>query len=95
LLDLHELISSKVSVHFTHVAIVMLSMMVAKNNGNDWSIPPIEVPVKFAKYDQIINGGSLGPLFAYQGGRKILEDIDQYMNTNRMPHLMDPMLLPV
>lgn len=92
--DLHELISAKVSAHFTHISIVMLSMMVAKNNGNDWSIPPVGVPMKFAKYDQVINNGSYGATFAYQGGRKLLEDIDQYMNTERQQHLLDPLLMP-
>lgn len=94
LLDLHELISSKMPVAFTHLAVVMLSMMVARNNGNDWRIPPTDTPVKFAKYDQIINGRSLGALFAYQGGRKLLEDLDQYENTNRPQHVLDCLLSP-
>lgn len=92
--DLHELISSKVSAHFTHIAIVMTTMMVPKNATTDWGIPSVDEPFKFAKYDQVINGRSLGPLFAYQGGRRLLEDLDSYGNTNRPQHLMDFLLLP-
>lgn len=95
LLDMHELISSKVAVHFTHCAVVMASMMVSATDPKNPFIPKLGEPTRFAKYDQVMNSGSLGALFAYQGGREALDDIEQYMNTNRPQHLLDPILMPV
>lgn len=95
LLDLWELISSKVPVAMNHVAVVMTSMMVRKfGKTGDMRIPPLDEPFRFAKYDEIMQGRSLGALFAYQGGKAALEDIDQYLNTERDPHLMDLFVMP-
>lgn len=95
LLDLHELISSKVPASFTHIATLMTSMMVPADDPHDFKIPEYGRPTRFAKYDHVISGRSLGALFAYQGGRGELEDMEQYMNTDRSPHLLDPVLLPL
>lgn len=94
LLDLYEFISSKVGVHMTHVSVVMLSMMVSKSRPGDYRIPPLGEPTRFAKYDHIIGGRSMGPFFAYQGGAKLLEEIEPYLNDQRPPHLLDFLLLP-
>lgn len=95
LLDLHELMTQEVEAPFTHIAIVMLSLMTDREDPKDFNIPRAGHPVRFAKYDQIINNGSLGPLFAYQGAKKQLETISQYQNKHRAPHLLDPILAPV
>lgn len=95
LIDLHELISDKVPVHITHLSIVMLSMMVSRNRPNDYHIPRAGEPVRFAKYDEVVAGSSLSVLFAYQGGRKALETIEQYENTDRPQHLLDPLIMPI
>ena len=95
LLDLHELMTQEVDAPFTHLAVVMLSLMVERDNPNNFNLPRAGVPVRFAKYDQILNNGSLGPLFAYQGGKKALESISQYLRKDRQVHLMDPVLCPV
>lgn len=95
ILDLHGLIGPKVPVHFTHLAVVMLSLMVGRDTVDDFRLPEAGMPVRFAKYDQIINAGSLGAVFAYQGGRKQLEVMEQYMNTNRGQHLLDPLIYPL
>jgi hypothetical protein len=94
LLDLYELISSKVGVHMTHVSVVMLSMMVSKTRTGDYRIPPLGEPTRFAKYDHVMGGRSMGPFFAYQGGGKLLETLEAYLVENRPPHLLDPSLMP-
>lgn len=95
LLDLYEMISAKVSVHMTHVSVVMLSMMVSKTRYGDFRIPPLGEPTRFAKYDHVISGRSMGPFFAYQGGRKLLETIEAYQVMERPQHLLDPLLMPL
>lgn len=94
LLDLYETIAVKVPVHMTHVAIVMTSMMVSKDRFGDFRIPPLGEPTRFAKYDHVISGRSMGPFFAYQGGRKLLETIESYLVVDRPQHLLDPLLSP-
>lgn len=90
-LDLHELIAegAKVPVAFTHIAVVMTAMMVGKYATTDMRIPPLGEPFRFAKYDQIMQFRSLGPLLAYQGGAAVLNDMEQYLVTDRDQHLMD------
>lgn len=95
ILDLHDLINPKVPVHFTHLAVVMLALMVPMESTGSYHIPETGQPIRFAKYDEVINGGSLGALFAYQGGSEELTKVSQYMNTDRPPHLLDPLILPV
>lgn len=95
LLDIYELIASKVDVHFTHVAIVMTSMMVSKTRFGDYRIPPLGEPTRFAKYDHVISGRSMGSFFAYQGGSKLLETIESYLIVDRPAHLLDPLLHPL
>lgn len=91
LLDMHELIAegAKVPVAFTHCAVVMTSMMVGRYETVNMAIPPLGEPTRFGKYDQIMQYRSFGPLLAYQGGAAALNDIDQYMHTDRQQHLMD------
>lgn len=95
ILDLHDLINPKVPVHFTHLAVVMLALMVPMEGTGSYKIPETGQPIRFAKYDEVINGGSLGAVFAYQGGSEELTKVSQYLNTDRPPHLLDPLLMPV
>jgi hypothetical protein len=91
LLDMHELIAetAKVPVAFTHCAVVMTSMLVGRYATTDMRIPPLGEPARFGKYDQIMQYRSMGPLLAYQGGAAALNDMEQYLNTDRDQHLMD------
>lgn len=95
LLELHGLINPKVPVHMTHLAIVMLALMVPVVSDGTFKIPKAGVPVRFSKYDEVINGGSLGALFAYQGGSEQLTKAGQYLNTDRPQHILDPLIMPV
>jgi hypothetical protein len=95
LMDLHGLIQPKVHVHFTHLAVVMLALMVPAVGTGNYKIPEVGQPIRFAKYDEVINGGSLGALFAYQGGAEQLTKVGQYLNTDRPQHLLDPLILPL
>ncbi|MNG21268.1 hypothetical protein D3C84_1056100 [compost metagenome] len=69
-------------------------MVPAVGTGH-YKIPEVGQPVRFAKYDEVINGGSLGALFAYQGGAEQLTKVGQYLNTDRPQHLLDPLILPL
>lgn len=94
LVDLAELINGKVGVHMTHIAVVMLSMMVARDGYYGYKTPPLGVPTKFETYNEIQNNRSLGSLFAYQGSAKqINSTIRQPLNRERPAHLYDPLLM--
>lgn len=94
LVDLTELINSKVRVHMTHIAVVMLSMMVARDGSYGYKTPPLGVPTRFATYNEIQTNRSLGVLFAYQGGsRQINSTMAQPLNRDRPQHLYDPLLM--
>lgn len=94
LVDLAVLFNSKTNVHLTHIAIVMMSMMVSRDGSYGYNTPPLGVPTRFATYNEIQNNRSLGSLFAYQGGAvQINERLAQTLNTDRPPHLYDPLLM--
>lgn len=94
LIDLSILFNSKTNVHMTHIAVVMLSMMVSRDGSYGYNTPPMGVPIRFATYNEIQTHRSLGSLFAYQGGSsQINERLDQTLNVDRPPHLYDPLLM--
>jgi len=94
MLDLYDLISHRVGVHLSHVGVVCLSMMVSANDRFSSKIPPLNHPAVFAKYSRILSQGSFSALASYQGGQSELMKLEQYLNTDREPHLFDPFWLP-
>lgn len=94
MLDMYDLISSRVGVHMTHVSVMCLSMLVDAESKNDSRIPPIDRPAAFAKYSRIISEGSFSVIAAYQGGNAELMKLEQFLNTDRKAHLLDPLFMP-
>ena len=92
-LDLFDLISSKVSVHLTHVSIVCMSFMCDPSLKDTIRIPPVTQPVIFGKYSRIMSEGSFTVTTAYQSGSRELRKTQQYLNTDREQHLMDPLFV--
>lgn len=92
-LDLFDLISTKVPVHLTHVAIVCMSFMVDPTITGTIRIPPVTKPVLFGKYSRIMSEGSFTVTTAYQSGSRELRKTQQYLNTDREQHLMDPLFV--
>lgn len=93
MMDLADLINSKVRVHLSHISVVTLSMAVARDSKNNYHTPPLGVPTRFARYGDVMNNRSLGVLFAYQGsGAQINTNLNQYLNRDRPQHLYDPIL---
>lgn len=94
LMDLADLVNSKVKVHLSHLSVVVLAMAVPGDKLRNYHTPPLGVPVRFAKFGDIMNNRSMGALFAYQGaGTQLNTSITQYINRDRPPHLYDPILL--
>lgn len=94
LMDLADLVNSKVKVHLSHLSVVVLSMAVARDQTRNYHTPALGVPTKFAKFGDVMNNRSLGALFAYQGsGTQLNTSITQYLSRDRPHHLYDPILL--
>ena len=93
IVDLYDLITSRVDVHMTHVAIVCMSMLVPRDSKFEVRMPKLGEPSRFAKYSMIMNYGSWGVISAYQGGTDLLVKPDQYACVTREPHLLDPILI--
>lgn len=91
MLDLFDLISTRVSVHMTHVSVVCLSMMYDPSDKDNLRIPPINKPGMFAKYSKILGEGSFACMSAYERGGGELRKFSQYSNQDREQHLMDPL----
>lgn len=94
LVDLYDLVTSKISVHMSHLSVLLLSMMVRRGNVTDYSTPPITEPTQFARYEDIMSKRSLGGLFAYEkGAAQMNRRLEQYLNNDRPPHFLDGALL--
>lgn len=92
--DLYDMIQEKVPVHFSHVMVVVMSMLVKKDEGGRYT-PALGEDSRFAKYSRILSEGSMGALFAYQGaGKEINTSISQYLNRDRPQNILDCLLLP-
>ncbi len=95
LVDLYDLVTSKISVHMAHLSTVILSMMVARDDDRNFHTPDANTPIKFARYEDIMSKRSLGGLFAYQkGANHVNKKLEQYINQNRPPHFLDGAVLP-
>lgn len=94
LMDLYDLVKTKVDTHTAHLSVVMLSMMINRDDTLDYHTPPVGVPVTFAKYEELMNRRSIGGLFAFKGGaRQMNSNIEQYLSTDRPPHFLDAALV--
>lgn len=93
--DMYDMIEEKMPVHMSHVAVVATSMLVWRGEDENYSIPPMTDPGRFAKHGKIMNGRSFGALFAYEGGAQELVKISQYLNRKRPQHLLDYLVHPL
>lgn len=89
LLDLYELVSSKLSVNVVHLELIILSTMIVSSEEYNYNIPLPGEPFEFGAYEQIMSMRSIVPRLAYKRQEPDLYNPRSYIFTNRPSHLLD------
>lgn len=93
LIDLNELVSSKLSVNIAHLEVVMLSLLRSATDPHDYRIPDINEPAMFESHSTLMEMRSLGAAMAYERQPQIFENVESYLVRNRPKHILDAMLI--
>ena len=91
--DLYDLVSSKLSVNVAHLEILILAMMRSASDPDNYNFPAEGEPFMFERHRRLMEHRSLGGGMAYERQPAILEDVDSYLIRDRMPHILDPMVM--
>lgn len=92
LIDLYELVSSKLNVNVAHLEILILAMMRRADNPDDYGFPDLDEPFMFERHRKLMEMRSMGGEMAYERQPTVLENVDSYLVRNRMSHILDPMI---
>lgn len=89
LLELYELVSSKLSVNVVHLELIILSTMIVSSKDNNYNIPLPGEPFEFGSYEQTMSMRSMVPRLAYKKQEPELYNPKSYVFTDRPSHLLD------
>lgn len=92
LMGLHDLISSKLQINVTHMAVVLYSTMIRSSAAGDFRLPKPGTGREFASYNHLLEQRSLAPAMAYQSQSKVIMNTDSYMNELRHSSPLDDIL---
>jgi len=92
LMDLHEVVSSKISVNIAHLEIIIKSAMIRSAIDKDHRLPLPGQPVVFGSFKDNLERRSLGAQFAYQEQSRTLMKAESYTIVNRPSNLLDTIL---
>lgn len=93
LIDLYDLVSSKLSVNVAHLEILILAMMRSGEDPDNYNFPEEGESFMFERHRRLIERRSLGCAMAYERQPAVLEDVDSFLIKDRMSHILDPMVM--
>ena len=88
----HE-ISDKMTVHYSHISIMILSISVQDKDNGDFRLPYPRDSGRIVSESKLLNNGSGGMQMAYEEQHKILSNPASYVLHRRKSHPMDALLL--
>lgn len=94
LLDLHDLVSTRLEVNIAHLENMLLALSAPAHDKNDYRLPEYGQEIRFVKHGQAIAHRSMGVTMAFEDQVRVMEDMQQYLETDRNPHMLDPILMP-
>lgn len=93
LVELHELVSSKLQVPISYLEVIILSTMIKDSDTNDRFFPKDGDPYEFGVYTDNMALRSLTGVAAYQGQTAVLTDPKSFVYRKRARHILDPLLM--
>lgn len=89
-----DLVNDRLNVNVCYLEIMMMSTLTSASDPNDFNIPSRNDGLMFNRHRLIMEKRSLGGVIAYERQPSVLSDLDSYLITERMPHPLDPLVLP-
>lgn len=87
LVDLHQLVRAHLDVHLTHLQILVLAMLVADPDNNDYRIPVLKRTGVLASYNDIMARRDSALAMAYEDHYSgFFSKVDTYIIEHRHPH---------
>ncbi len=88
--DLFNQVNEKMDVGMHHLEVIALTMMTPGDNKLDFNLPDYDRPVRFEKFDTIMNNRSFTGVAAYKGGTQYNKNVRSLIKGKRQRHLLDP-----
>ena len=88
--DLFNQVNEKMDVGMHHLEVIALTMMAPGDNKLDFNLPDYDRPVRFEKFDTIMNNRSFTGVAAYKGGTQYNKNVRSLIKGKRQRHLLDP-----
>lgn len=90
IVDLFNQVNEKMDVGMHHIEVIALSMMAPADDKLDFNLPDYNRPVRFEKFDTVMNNRSFTGVAAYKGGTQYNKNIRSLIKGKRQRHLLDP-----
>jgi hypothetical protein len=94
LMEFHDLVNSRLSVHLSVLEIVMYASTVISTEQGNYGHPKVFTESDSGAMRDILQKRSMGALLAFEGHRSVLVDPKTYLHTNRPDHPLDACIYP-
>ena len=93
LVELFDLVNSKLTVNLAVLDVVLYATMVVSSEDNNFDLPKPHTQSELGVMVLTIANRSLSAAMAYEGHKQILTSPSSYIHTNRMNHPLDSLLV--
>lgn len=94
LVELFELVNSKLDVNLAVLEVVMLGVMIVSAEEDNYSLPKPWTSQAFGVMKRTMSSRCLSSAMAFEGHKDILTDPASFNMRNRFPHLLSAVLMP-
>lgn len=91
---LYDAINSKLFLNLAYVSIIVRTTLIKSHADGDFRIPLEGEPYEISSFNDRMLMGSMGASMGYQTQSDVLLSPRSYIYKNRMPHVLDSLLLP-
>ena len=94
LVEFHDLVNRRLSINLAILEIILYSSMVVSATDEDYGLPKPWTSSGVGVKQLLLTRRSLSTTMGFERHRDVLTDPLSYTLTNRMDHIMDPLIMP-
>ncbi len=94
LVEFHDLVNRRLSINLAILEIILYSSMVVSATEEDYGLPKPWTSSGVGVKQLLLTRRSLSTTMGFERHRDVLTDPLSYTLTNRMDHIMDPLIMP-
>lgn len=94
LVEFHDMVNRRLSINLSILEVILYSSMIVSVDNNDYSLPKPWTDSGLGVKAMLLTNRSLSATMCYERHRETITDPSSYIDTNRMNHVMDQILLP-